>query len=322
MKVLFVASNPANESELGVDAEITALQAIFANVHGQPIQFIVQPQAIIENLPIVIQRHKPDVLHITAHGSGEQLSMRNGAGDARKVTAELLGGFLADHRPTVIYLNACNSLDIARGLVEKTDVAIGSSEPITNRAASAGALNFYTAIVGGKSVGAAFRTAKTSVAAMQDRPVLEMKSADNVRADKIVLHELPELIAVLTQKDLGRERSRWNVRFGLRGCPENTVQVVFFTDDDEMIRDRDDPSKDLCQVHRRLPVNGIAWSDAAAVWPLEDDMRMFAVGVTASSHTFSVGSTVCVALEKGLAGLSHDRQALSKPIIERLRKAT
>ena len=298
MKVLFVASNPADAATLNLEREITELQRRFAEAAGEPVTFIFLPNLRVEELPAALSRHRPDILHISAHGANEQLSLTNEAKVAVKLDASTLIAFLAHERPPrLIYLNACDSLPIADELAAVVPMTIGISAPITNRAARASAVAFYERILDGARVAEAFSVAKKMVEVMDHQTAsasLFARGGANPALE--VLHRTPRLVAGLCG-ELKAGQKRFNVRFGLIGCPSNTAQVIFFTDDESYVNDEESYEEDLCLVVRGYPVRGIIWADAQDKWETYGDFRIFAVGVTGDGLTFSICSMLCDAIE-------------------------
>jgi hypothetical protein len=211
-----------------------------------------------------------------------------------------LAAFLPpDRKPRLIYLNACDSQDIARALAATIPMAIGSTAPITNRAARAGAVTFYERVLSGTSIQHAFSVAQKMVEMLQDRQasaVLHVRPG--LDPDDVVLHTVPRIIADFVNGDPTPRRGHYKIRLGLVGCPANTTQVVFFTDDEKFIDDEEDNlPEDLCLVARGVPVRGVLWVAAEDDWEINGDFRLFAAGVTGDGTTFSLASTLCEAIE-------------------------
>jgi hypothetical protein len=87
------------------------------------------------------------------------------------------------------------------------------------------------------------------------------------------------------------------------GCPANTFQVIFFTDDKRFVLNEPTSEKsdaaflagELCQLVRDTPRRGIIETDD--VWPTAEEFRIFACGTTSGGRTFTVASTICTALK-------------------------
>ncbi len=302
MKVLYVASNPTDASELDLDREITELQKRSVALPDEPVSFRFLPDLNIEDLPGQLSSIKPDVLHLAAHGDSESLSLSDETNHPVYLTANILRSFLSpDHPPRLIYLNACNSNQIARDLVGigSVPMAIGSTAPITNRAARPSAVAFHERLLAGLSVARAFDACKHMLEALADsKASAELHTGSEIFADTEILYRVPTLVADFQN---GRPRkardNHYKFRLGLQGCPACTTQVIFFTDDESFISDEDELENDLCIVVRGTPVSGVVWAPEEYDWKAEGDHRLFAVGVKAEGGGYAVASTLCEAIE-------------------------
>lgn len=298
MKVLFIASNPADQETLNLEREITELQRRFAEAAGEPVSFFFLPGLRLEDLPAAISRHQPDILHISAHGSTDALSLTNEAGNPIALDFEMLSAFLDhDRLPRLVYLNACDSVIIAERLKALVPMSIGMTAPISNRAARAGAVAFYERILKGASVQRAFETAQKMIEAQGRSTSAAIFKRDGVDPRREVLHRLPRVVAALAGSANQPGRHRYDVVFGLIGCPLSVTQVIFFTDEQGFIEDEQWPESDLCNVTHNRPSRATVWVDKSKRWEVTRDFRLFAVGVNADATTFSLASTLCDALE-------------------------
>lgn len=285
---------------LNLEREITELQRRFAEAPGEPVSFTFLPSLRAEDLPGELAKRRPDILHISAHGSADQLSLSNEAGKEVSLNADALAAFLpSEGGPRLIYLNACDSQDIAQKIAAYFPMAIGTTAPITNRAARAGAVAFYERILTGSPVEEAARVGDQMIRMLQDQKTSSnLYARPGVDPKQEYLHRVPRLIADFDDGDPKPRRHEYSVRFGLVGCPANTTQVIFFTDDESFIdEDEDNLEGDLCCVVRGTPVRGIVWVEPPDCWAVTGDYRLFAVGVTGDGHSFSVASTLCEAIE-------------------------
>ncbi len=298
MKIVYIGSNPADAVTLNLEKEITALQRQAMEASATAVTISYYPGLPFENLPKILHREKPDILHMAVHGEEEHLLLANEAGLPVHVTADMLGKFMSEScPPRLVYLNACKSDVIAKELLAIVPMAIGSDAPITNRAARAAAVSFYERIIDGASVGRAFDVSK-----------MIMKGSANNQA-AIILHRRPEIdpfnefphpiprILAEFEKINAKPTADgdYSIRFGLVGCPSDTRQVVFFTEDASFAIDDETYEEDLCDVERSRPVRGVMWSDN--YWPIEGDARFYAVGVDGSEKHYSLTTMLSDALE-------------------------
>lgn len=298
MKVLYIASNPEEHSSLNLEREITEFQRSAVANSGEAPQFIFLPSLPFEELPIQISRHKPDVLHISAHGEEEGLSLAHEGRDKVLLTSEMLCAFLdVDPAPRLVYLNSCNSEALANEITKRVQIAIGTTAPITNRAARKAAVAFYVRVLEGKSVARSFEVGRMIMKGLdKNRVTSKLFTQAGVAADKVTLHA-PTRIVARFYEDRTKPKGRdYSVELGISGCPRNTIQVVFFTDDETFIVDEDDLEHDLCAVIRTTPIDGQIWMNQS--WETYGDLRVFACGVTAGGEHFSTSGALCTALEE------------------------
>jgi hypothetical protein len=71
MRVLYLASNSADAESLQLEREIMALQSRANQVSAAAPRFVFLPSISVEEIAREIARHRPDVLHIAAHGARE-----------------------------------------------------------------------------------------------------------------------------------------------------------------------------------------------------------------------------------------------------------
>jgi hypothetical protein len=265
-------------------------------------------------LPLEIGEHQPDVIHISAHGARNELEMANSDGSSVKLTGSKLQAFLDIERPPrLVYLNACNSQEIAERLVPTVAMAIGSTAPITNRAAQAAALLFYGRLLDGLTVQNAFNASQALIGAVNTSAVRsKLHRADGVDPSRERLYHAPRIIARFSDDNCTCHKGgHFNVEMGMIGCPANTLQVVFIKVDQESIDAAEAAEGEvyedyvydreawlagaLCKVVRKTPVRNVVWADETD--KVRDDYRVFATGITGDGQMFSAGSTLCAALE-------------------------
>lgn len=319
-----------------IEKEITELQRHFLAVDGEAVSLFAYPQLPVEDLPLEINRLKPDVLHISAHGDTNELELANADGMLVKLTGEMLVAFLNFPKaPRLVYLNSCNSEQLAAHLVEVVDFAIGTTQPISNRTARASALLFYDRLLTGATIENAYLAGRASIKALQDASsTLHVRKGANEKTER--LHLIPQLVAKFEDDEFEPSKhGAYFVEIGLFGCPANTSQVVFFTDDESFISDDDEDDEeddeevgeevrlacDLCRVVRGGPIRSTVWCyESGEYW---GDFRGFATAVDGAGHSFSVSSTLCEALEAYFRVFAEDVEPMpegAREAIARLRK--
>lgn len=308
MKILFVASNPSNEVGLQLDKEITEIQQRANIGQSGAVEFVFMPDLSLKQLNLELNHRRPDILHLSAHGSRDALVLRRGTdGSEVAVRAETLLSFLnPEYPPQLIYINACNSDELARCLIGRVPIAIGTTAPISNGAARAGAVSFYDRLLSGYSVSDAFEAQKRVIEALEDeRTTVEIFVAPGNDPSAVIPHPVPRLEADF--EDDIKPAKDGHYAFALRvvGCPANTTQVVFFTDDEDFLDDEDDEDEynyenDLTYVVRGTPIgpNRVLTTYEDEPWRANGDFRLFAVGVTGDSRMFTVSAMLSDALRR------------------------
>lgn len=321
MRTLYVASKAAGDADLNLAREITELQRRFGAASAEPVEFHILPDIKIESLPGELSRFRPDILHIASHADKQSLSLSDEKGNQVKVTAKMLGAFLPpEHPPRIIYLNSCDSKQIAKELVNLgfAAMAIGSTAPITNRAARAAAVAFYERLLAGLSVARAYVTARGMLeAVMRSKASMELFPLSSKQARTEIINPVPELVADVSSRIPNEDG--YGFRLGLYGSPASTAQVIFFTDDETFIKDEDTFENDLSLVVRTSPVSGMLWAEKNQ-WRAIGDHRLFAVGVRAGAGCFVVESTLCQALENRYRLAGKALPSNVSQLVERLRR--
>jgi formylglycine-generating enzyme required for sulfatase activity len=171
LRILFLGANPTNTSRLKLGHEVSAIERTIrsARIH---IELQQSWEIGTAELQDSLLRHKPDIVHLSAHGSpGGRLMLEEDA--LRKVTmsnasAPVVAPFeeesvralgrlfgAARERIRCVVLNACYSEAQARAIAEHIDYVIGMTDAIRDDSAIRFARAFYNAIGYSQS----FRTA-------------------------------------------------------------------------------------------------------------------------------------------------------------------
>lgn len=300
MKVLFIASK--DHETLMIQQEITLLQRRALAAPGEDVTFHFLPNVAVEDLPLELSRHRPDVLHISAHASAKGIEFANSSGHPVLLTADHLLSLLhPEHPPKLIYLNGCTASKLAARLLRRAHLAIGSTAQITNRAAMAAAVVFYDRLITGLSVQQAFDAAQATVRAIgADKVSADLQARSNVDPERLRLYHVPRIIAKFASPPSDKDGDFF-FEFGLLGCRHDTVQVVFLTDDESYNLSRGKHlESDLCLVVRDRPTRGMLWSNWNA-WYAYGDFVIHACATTSAGRCYSVSSTLCEAIEAKFA---------------------
>jgi len=125
----------------------------------------------------------------------------------------------------------------------------------------------------------------------------------NVNALTEIPNRVPSLIAEFDNRKAIATQGFFKLRLGVSGCPPSTTQVIFFSDEEELINDPDEMETDLCLVVRGTPVNRTLWSPEPG-WEVNADHRLFAAIITAGGGASTIQGSLCAALQNryGLLG--------------------
>jgi hypothetical protein len=160
IKVLFVASNPRDQSQLRLDEEIRAItEKIRASDYRDSVQFVSRWAARPPDLLQALNEIKPHVVHFSGHGSiNNELIFQADDGSTKLVSQKAIVttmSTVADNIRLVVF-NACSSQAQAEAVTQHVEAAIGMSYAIRDDAAIVFAAQLYSAIGFGRSVKQAF----------------------------------------------------------------------------------------------------------------------------------------------------------------------
>jgi len=165
--VLFLASNPTDQTQLRLDEEARSItETIRKSKHRDSIRFqtcwAVRPFDILQ----AINEHTPSIVHFSGHGdaSGE-LVFHADDGATKSVPKEAIVHAIATCSEGVklVFFNACFSQGQASTVVQHVDAAIGMNAAVDDTMARVFASQFYSALGFGRSVKAAFDQAKAAI---------------------------------------------------------------------------------------------------------------------------------------------------------------
>lgn len=198
IKILFLAANPDGTERLRLDQEVRAIdRALREGKHRDRFDLLQHSAVTVDDLPALLLRHQPDIVHFSGHGSNQgAIFLEPGSGRSDHeceedvedqsapsgrpgyVSARSLSRtfeILKDNVRCVV-LNACYSDVQARGISEHVDVVIGMSRAISDKAAINFASAFYLGLGFGRDVRTAFELGCNAIDLMrlpeQDTPKL------------------------------------------------------------------------------------------------------------------------------------------------------
>lgn len=294
MKVLYLASNSKDSSTLRIEQDITELQRTIAQVSGDPVTFIFLPALPFEEIEMQLALFKPDILHITAHGAPNELYLSNSAEMKVPLSAASLRAVLSAHKPELVYINACTSVEIAKSLHGYIPHTIGTTEPITNFAARKSAVTFYRYLLRGQSLEAAFQASSATVETLDRNVRTEIFSKVGRDPAREFFYSVPRLVACFEDHKF-KNSNGYRFLIGMTGASETTMQIAFCTDDESFILDQDELESCLCSVVRTNAIRGEVWTEEIYEG-IYGDFRLYALGITSAGRCYSIAGTLVKAL--------------------------
>lgn len=168
LRILVMTASPSDQVRIDVQNEERQLRASLLDglANRERLKLEVVRGATIDDILVAMNRVKPHILHISAHGTKDgDLSFLNERGEEALVP---LKGFAAAVRSAgdslqMIVLNACYSQVATKVLVDHVDCAIGMRMAIGDSSAIEFTRGFYGALGYGCSVGQAYEQGLASV---------------------------------------------------------------------------------------------------------------------------------------------------------------
>lgn len=195
LRVLYLTANPG--MDLRTDMEVRQVQQALRGAKYRDLVTVEQrPAATFQDLMDGLNDVRPHIVHFSGHGGRQTLILDGGTLDSaseKQVGFHLLVKALdaTDSPPTLLVLNACDTLEGAEVILPAVPVVIAMTDNVLDRAAILFAQQFYAAIASGQSVGSALKQAKVAVeAAMIDDEASQLPkciSREDVDVAELVL---------------------------------------------------------------------------------------------------------------------------------------
>lgn len=165
--VLFLASNPRDQGQLGLDIEVRSIgEQISKARHRDSVKlesrWAVRPGDILHHMNTC----EPTIVHFSGHGSDDdELVLMNNNNETKLVSLEAIvqAMSVANENLRLVFFNTCSSYNQASFVTEHIECAIGMTESITDEAAQYFSAQFYSSISFGLSVQKSFDQARAAL---------------------------------------------------------------------------------------------------------------------------------------------------------------
>lgn len=165
--VLFIASNPINQTQLRLDEEI---RGITRKIRESKYRDSVELKSIWATRPNdllqAINEHTPTIIHFSGHGSSnDELILQNDIGEATSVSLETIVEIFKIFASSIklIVFNTCFSKNQANKITDYIPAAIGMNTAVGDESAIVFSSQLYSAIGFGRSIQDSFNQAKVAI---------------------------------------------------------------------------------------------------------------------------------------------------------------
>jgi len=166
IKILVLTAGPRDLTRLDLEEEVRQIthrigEAEFRERFTVVLELAARRSEVIE----LLLRHKPNVVHFSGHGKEGAIFLISDDGSYAPVPTEALKAIFAEFKDTVqlVFLNACYTALQAEAIAEVVGCAVGSENPVSDRAAIAFAASFYSTLAYGTTIGQAFNLGKAQL---------------------------------------------------------------------------------------------------------------------------------------------------------------
>ena len=168
VKVLFLAANTDPNSRLELDKEFSQIRRFLdVTPEWDALEMVHEPEAEAAQLPQLLVREKPDIIHFAGHAdkAGRVQLIGPNKGVSRiepDALYQLLEAVRADVK--LVFFNTCYSAPAADKVVQLVPFCIGTKEAIDDPAAIQFSALFYQGLGFGMTVAEAYKYAQAGVA--------------------------------------------------------------------------------------------------------------------------------------------------------------
>lgn len=166
-RILIILANPKGTLSLRLTEELRLIEEKLRQGKGRG-RFVIRVASAftISDLMRELVEYEPDIVHFCGHGAGtDGIVCEDETGEMRLIPTDGLVSLFktASHYVKCVLLIACFSEIQAEALVQDIDFVVGMRGSISDRAALAYVLGFYTALFAGKDFPACHEFGKTAI---------------------------------------------------------------------------------------------------------------------------------------------------------------
>jgi hypothetical protein len=184
IKILYLSSSPADQSELEVDKEFREIyqsfsqnsatldnhlrkdrefRAVYENAHNRYFTAISVSNLRASDIQAVVLKTVPEIIHFSGHASADEIFFENAGGESKGVSKNALVNFfgILRKKPDIVFFNACRTSGILKRLSRIIDFVVVTRQAVDDAAAVTFAAKFYEFLSLGQTVKTAFECAKS-----------------------------------------------------------------------------------------------------------------------------------------------------------------
>lgn len=194
--VLFLAANPRDLRQLGLDEEIRLIgEKLRAADYRDSVELVSRWAVRSSDLLQALNETKPHIVHFSGHGNEDGIALQNPDGSTKLLGKELFTATLrtvSDHIRVVVF-NSCFSKGQAETVTEHVDIAIGMNASVGDEVARIFAGQFYSSLGFGLSVQTAFDQAlvQLRLEAVPGAHIPELHSRPGIDPNEVIIVRPP-----------------------------------------------------------------------------------------------------------------------------------
>ncbi len=165
LKILFLAANPINTTQLRLEQELRDVKiALRQSRYRDQFDLQAVSAARINDMRQAMLDIEPQILHFSGHGEGGAIYLEDKDGNARPIGATAFANFLTNF-PSVqcVVLNACYSEELGSAINTTVPFVVGMETAVEDEAAISFAVAFYDVLGSGGNYERAFRLAANAL---------------------------------------------------------------------------------------------------------------------------------------------------------------